>query len=72
MKNLTTADEVIICLALRSEIRKNSKSAKLAIKLNLDAKCYIDNILDLIHAYNAFSGVPFETGDTYVMSLIEK
>lgn len=71
-RNLSIHDEVVIALALRSEIRHNAKFAKLAIELHIDARNYYDNIRDFVHAYNAVSDVPFETDDTFVMSLLTK
>lgn len=71
MKKISIADSVVICLALRAEILHNAKFAKLAIELNLDYRSYVDVILDLIHAFNAVSDIPYTTDDSFVLSLIK-
>lgn len=70
MKKISIADSVVICLALRAEIRHYAKFAKLAIELNCDYRSYVVVINDLIHAYNAVSDTPFSTDDSFVLSLI--
>lgn len=67
---MSVVDSVIICLALRSQIRRNAKYAKLALEIHTDASCYIDDIIDEVKAYNAVSTSPFSCDDDFVMSLI--
>lgn len=71
-RKLSIPDEVVIALALRSEIRHYAQFAKLAIELQIDARTYCDSIRDLVHAYNAVSDTPFETDDIFVISLLSK
>lgn len=67
---MSVADSVIICLALRAQIRRNAKFAKLALEIHTDASCFIDSVLDEVKAYNAVSDSPFTCDDEFVMSLI--
>nr|WP_293583394.1 hypothetical protein [Prevotella sp.] len=66
MKTISIADAVVISLALRAEIRFNIKSAKLVGKSGADMRPYIENIRDLIHAYNAVNDTPLVSDDPFL------
>ena len=66
MKTISIADAVVISLALRDEIRFNIKSAKLVGKSGAAIRPYIENIRDLIHAYNAVNDTPFVSDDPFL------
>lgn len=72
MKIISISDSVVISLALRSEIRRNIKSYKLAVELGLCTSVYLEEIRDLIHAYNAVNSVPFDvTADVFLFSILK-
>lgn len=60
METISIADSVVICLALRSEIRHYVKVAKLVLEVSGDISPFVEEIKDLVHAYNAVSIVPFD------------
>ena len=60
METISIVDSVVICLALRSEIRHYVKVAKLVLEVRGDISPYVEEIKDLVHAYNAVSIVPFD------------
>ena len=66
MKTLSTADCVVISLALRSEIREYVKTAQLVGKSGGNITPFITKIKDLIHAYNAVNIVPFNSDDPFL------
>ena len=72
MKTISISDSVVISLALRSEIRRNIKRYKLAVELGLCTSVYLEEIRDLIHAYNAVNSVPFDvTADVFLFSILK-
>ena len=66
MKTISIADSVVISLALSAQIRFNIKTAKLVGKSGADMRPYIENIRDLIHAYNAVNDTPFVSDDPFL------
>ena len=66
MKTISLEDEVVISLALRSEIRVYVKTAKLVGQSGGNITPFILEIKDLIHAYNAVNIVPFKSDDPFL------
>lgn len=72
MKSISVADSVVISLALRSEIRRYVKCYKLAVELHMNASVYLEEIRDLIHAYNSVNTEPFDVGaDIFLLSILK-
>ena len=72
MKTISIADSVVISLALRSEIRRYVKSYNLAVELHMNASVYLEEIRDLIHAYNSVNTVPFDVdADIFLLSILK-
>ena len=72
MKKISIDDVVTISLALRYQIRVYCDSVKLCLELGSDITYYVDNIRDLVHAYNAINVVPYFTDDPFILKLIAK
>lgn len=66
MKTISIADSLVISQALLAEIRINVTSAKFVGKTGKDISSYINNIRDLIHAYNAVNDAPFVSDDPFL------
>lgn len=66
MKTISVVDSVVISLALRSQIRTNIKMAKYLGKSGRSMLSYIEDIRDLIHAYNAVNDTPFVSDDPFL------
>lgn len=70
MKKFSISDSVVISLALRSEIRRYVKMAKVALEVGEDISPFIDCIKDYIHAYNSVNDVPFDTDDMFLLRFL--
>lgn len=66
MYNVSIPDAVVISLALRSEIRSYVKVAKLALETGGDISPFVEEITDLIQAYNSVNIVPFVSSDPFL------
>lgn len=66
MYEISVSDAVVISLALSSEIRQYVKVAKLVLETGGDVTPFIEEITDLIHAYNSVSIVPFVSSDPFL------
>lgn len=66
MYNVSIPDAVVISLALRSEIRSYVKVAKLVLETGGDISPFVEEITDLIHAYNSVNIVPFVSSDPFL------
>ena len=72
MKKLSVTDEVVISLAIRSELRFYLESYKLRLEQGLDTTFCVDNIKQLVHAYNSVNAFPFLTEDTLLLNIINQ
>ncbi len=72
MRTISISDSVVISLALRAAIRQNVESYKTAVRLHLDCSFYyLEQIRDLVHAYNSVNIVPFDVNDdVYLKSIL--
>lgn len=69
MKTISISDAVVISLALRAEIRRNVHAYKRAVAFSSDMKdFYLDEIRDLVHAYEAINGSSFDDDIVYLLS----
>lgn len=72
MKTISISDSVVISLALRAEIRRHVEFYKIAVRLHSDCSFYLEQIRDLVHAYNSVNIVPFDvTDDVYLKSILK-
>lgn len=68
MKTISIADSVVISLALRAEIRRNVHAYKRAVEFSSDMKDFwLDEIRDLVHAYEAINGSSFDDDVVYLL-----
>lgn len=69
MKTISTSDAVVISLALRAEIRRNVSSYRRVLEFSSDLKkFYLEEIRDLVHAYEAINDVSFDDDVVYLLS----
>lgn len=66
MYNVSIPDAVVISLALRSEIRNYVKVALIVLGSGGDITSFLEEITDLIHAYNSVNTVPFVSSDPFL------
>lgn len=72
MIKISIHDVVTISLALRYQIRTYANSVKMCMELGSDITYYVDNMRDLVRAYNAINNVPYTTDDEFILKLITK
>lgn len=70
MKKISISDSVVISIALRSEIRRYVKMAKVALEVGEDIAPFIDCIKDNVHAYNSVNDFPFDTDDKFLLCFL--
>lgn len=68
MRTISISDAVVISLALRAEIRRKVDAYRRSVEFSLDCSFYLDELRDLIHAYNALNDVPFDDDIVYLLS----
>lgn len=66
MYNVSISDAVVISLALCSEIRNYVKVSQLVLETGGDITPFLEEITDLIHAYNSVNIVPFFSSDPFL------
>lgn len=66
MYNVSISDAVVISLALCSEIRNYVKVSQLVLETGGDITPFLEEITDLIHAYNSVNIVPFVSSDPFL------
>ena len=66
MYNVSISDAVVISMALRSEIRNYVKVANLVLETGGDISPFVEEITELIHAYNSVNIVPFVSSDPFL------
>lgn len=71
MYSISVTDSVVISLALRSQIRDNVKVAKLVFETGGDITPFVEEITDLIHAYNSVNIVPFVSSDPFLCRFVK-
>lgn len=71
MKSVSISDAVVISLALRAEIRRNVHAYRRSVALSFDSSFYLDEIRDLIHAYEALNDVSFDDDIVYLLSTLK-